>query len=229
MKILNLIMLFFFIGLLGSCELVESPDDTANVSDGFITYPALTLNGDQLITIGVGETFTDPGSVATLGIEDISDQTVVDGTVDANTPGVYTLTYTISIVNELDEPAMVVRQRYVAVASADAMALDLSGVYAGDGTAISGAWTQSATVTSAGGVWYNIDKGLASGNNLGLFFAVVDGMGAPLNLVVPDQVSPFGNVNTTGAGTNGQLNDNGFQWTIFVSCCGNFGPIIYSR
>ncbi len=229
MKYLNYILLLSIAGFLASCELVESPDSTENLSEGFITYPALTLNGDQFMTIDVGGTFEDPGAVATLGIEDISDQTVVTGSVDATTPGVYILDYSIQITNELEEDASVTQRRYVAVASEEGKAIDLTGTYNGDGTSVSGAWTQAATVTKTAGAWHNIDKALASGNNLGIFFAVIDGPSAALNMVVPDQNSRFGNVNSTGAGTEAKLNPDGFQWTIFIGCCGNFGPIIYSQ
>ena len=229
MKNVNYIILFVAVFLVTSCELVDSPDETAFVSQGFITYPALALEGSALVTISVGETFEDPGFLATLGQDDITDQTVVSGAVDNSTPGVYILDYNISIVNEIDEPANVTQRRYVAVVSEDGKEVNLAGSYAGDGSAAVPTWTQGAIVTGAGGAWYNIDKGLASGNNLGLFFAVVGGLNESTNLVVPDQNTRFGTVNTTNVGTNGQLNDDGFQWTLFVSCCGNFGPIIYSK
>ena len=221
--------LFFLIlaGSIVSCEFLESPDGTANVSEGFITFPSITINGDQFITIVAGTPFEDPGAVAMLGTEDITDRMEVSDVVDFNTPGVYILDYSVSVINELDEQSSVTQTRYVAVISESVNGIDFSGQYNGDGTAVSGAWTQAATVTPFTGAFYNIDKALASGNNLGVFFAVVGGESGeqPGKVVVPRQPSVFGQVNTS----EGQLNENGFEWTIALQLFGNFGPIIFSR
>lgn len=223
---LFLITLFF-----ASCEYLESPDDTASPSEGFITYPSIAIEGEQFVTINLGDTFEDPGAIATLGTEDITSMVVKTGMVDSNLPGVYVLDYSVSVTNALDETSTASQQRYVAVITESVKDLDLTGQYSGDGTAVSGAWNQAATVTSISGAWYNIDKALASGNNLGIFFAVVGGggEGTPNRIVVPNQLSRFGFVNSTQEGTNAVLNENGFQWEIYISCCGIFGPIIYSR
>lgn len=214
-----------------SCEYFESPDDTAAVQKGLITFPAVTLNGERYVTMPVGGAFEDPGVVATLGTDDISEQVVVDGAVDPSVADVYVLTYTATVTNELGEESSASQERFVAVVSESVQDVDLSGTYNGDGTAVAGTWNQAATVTPISGAWYRIDKALASGNNLGMFFALVGGGSneAPEKIVAPNQPSPFGPVNTTAAGASGELTDNGFQWTIFVGCCGLFGPIIFSK
>ncbi len=51
------------------------------------------LEGDEFMVVNVGEPFTDPGFTVTEGTEDITDKTVVTGTVDTNTGGFYTITY----------------------------------------------------------------------------------------------------------------------------------------
>ncbi|WP_200799155.1 immunoglobulin-like domain-containing protein [Tenacibaculum agarivorans] len=63
-----------------------------------VTPPTITLNGDAMITIVQGNTFTDPGATATDNIDgDISGSIVVGGdTVDVNTIGTYTITYNVS-------------------------------------------------------------------------------------------------------------------------------------
>jgi hypothetical protein len=225
-------LFFILLGIgLASCEFLESPDDTANVQEGFITFPAISLEGDQYVTILVDGTFEDPGAVASLGTEDISGEIEVTGEVDPSTPGVYVLDYSVSVVNELDEVSSASQQRYVAVITESVADIDLSGTYNGDGTAVAGAWNQAATVTPISGAWYRIDKALASGNNLGIFFALVGDVGENEQdrIVVPNQLSAFGFVNTTSAGTSAELINGGFQWTLFISCCGNFGPIIFTR
>ena len=214
----------FILGI-SSCDLFETPDSTADVQLGLITYPSLTLSGPTQVAINVGDSFDDPGFVATLGQEDVADRVEISGTVDPTTSGIYPINYTLSITNELDEPSTVTATRFISVVNEDIDEIDLSGVYTGDGTAIAGTWVLNATVTPIARGWYQIDRGLASGNNLGIFFAVVD----KSTIIVPSQGTGFGTVNTTNPGTNAQVNSNGFQWTLFISCCGNFGPIIYTK
>jgi hypothetical protein len=208
-----------------SCEYFQTQDVTADVQEGFITFPSLGLLGANQLAINVGEAFEDPGFEATLGQEDVADRVEVTGTVDATTPGVYPINYSLSVTNELDELSTVTATRFVSVVNEEIDEVDLSGVYTGDGTAISGAWVLNATVTSLGRGWYQVDRALASGNNLAVFFAVLD----KSTILVPTQGTPFGTVNTTADGTNAQFNSDGFQWTLFISCCGNFGPIIFKK
>lgn len=58
--------------------------------------PILTLNGSTPVTITEGDTYVDAGATATDGGGDISDAIVTTGSVDANTPGTYTITYNVS-------------------------------------------------------------------------------------------------------------------------------------
>ena len=53
------------------------------------TPPVITLNGDSTITLTIGDTFTDPGATADGG-----ETITISGTVDTDTAGTYTLTYT---------------------------------------------------------------------------------------------------------------------------------------
>ena len=57
------------------------------------TRPVITLKGDASITIEKGETFADPGVTATDDV-DGAVNVATSGTVDNNTTGIYTLTYT---------------------------------------------------------------------------------------------------------------------------------------
>ena len=70
---------------------------TVNVVD--TTPPNLLLNGDTPMTIELGSTFTDPGATATDNYDDNVTVTTA-GTVDANTVGTYTLTYTATDSND---------------------------------------------------------------------------------------------------------------------------------
>jgi hypothetical protein len=58
------------------------------------TYPTIELEGSSTVIVDKGSTYEEPGYVSTYGGEDVSDQVTVSGTVDTNTSGIYTLTYT---------------------------------------------------------------------------------------------------------------------------------------
>lgn len=72
------------------------------VSDTFTTTtttdtvaPVITLTGGNR-TLTVGEDWNDPGYSATDAVAgDLTDDVVITGAVDTNTPGTYTLTYTV--------------------------------------------------------------------------------------------------------------------------------------
>lgn len=57
--------------------------------------PELALKGDEIIQVKVGESFVEPGFLASDNVDgDITGQVIVDGAVDTATVGRYTLTYT---------------------------------------------------------------------------------------------------------------------------------------
>lgn len=57
--------------------------------------PELTLSGEDIVQVKLGDTFVDPGYQATDNIDgDITAKVTVEGTVDTATVGRYTLTYT---------------------------------------------------------------------------------------------------------------------------------------
>ena len=61
------------------------------------TPPVITLTGNPEITIEQGEVYSDPGATAWDKHDgDLSNQIMVTGNVDTNTPGDYTITYTVS-------------------------------------------------------------------------------------------------------------------------------------
>ncbi|MGI9276709.1 MAG: immunoglobulin-like domain-containing protein [Endozoicomonas sp.] len=59
--------------------------------------PVITLKGDSVITLGLGDSFTDPGATASDGVDgDISDRILVTGSVDVKVIGLYTITYQVN-------------------------------------------------------------------------------------------------------------------------------------
>ncbi len=68
---------------------------TVNVVD--TVDPVITLNGANPLTINAGGTYTEPGATATDNVDgDLTNDIEVTGTVDTNTPGEYTITYTVT-------------------------------------------------------------------------------------------------------------------------------------
>lgn len=66
---------------------------TVNVSDN--EAPVITLDGPNPMTVSAGQTFVDPGASANDACEGARPVNS-SGTVDSNTPGTYTITYTAS-------------------------------------------------------------------------------------------------------------------------------------
>jgi hypothetical protein len=60
-----------------------------------MTAPVIILNGNDVITIEAGSTFSDPGSTVTDNV-DTGLSVSITGTVDDTTPGEYTITYNVS-------------------------------------------------------------------------------------------------------------------------------------
>ena len=68
---------------------------TVNVVDQ--TAPTITILGDNPVTIEAGSTYTDAGATATDNYNnDVTSSITASSTVDSNTIGSYTVTYTVS-------------------------------------------------------------------------------------------------------------------------------------
>lgn len=118
-------MLCLSLVALGSCS-DDTTQDTSKVTH-FVTF---TLNGESVMQIPVGSSFTDPGVVAMEGTEDVTSSVKVDGTVNANAIGIYSIQY--SAVNQDGFSSSA--SRTVAVYDPNVSA-DISGAYTvGKGT-----------------------------------------------------------------------------------------------
>ncbi len=214
-----------FYAILFACAIsaCERDLESEGLTEGLIRYPSITLNeGDAYTVIAGGGTFEDPGAVALLGEEDISDEIIVDGNVDTSTPGVYPVNYTVSVENEIGEQSTVTETRFVIVTSEDISDVDLSGDYIGTGFSANPA---TVHVTKLADGWYNIPDVLSSANGINVNFAHLGGDA----IEIPEQSTPFGVVTTNAAGASATKTSNGFTWTVFISCCGNFGPITFVK
>ncbi len=193
---------------------------TKDITVGEIRFPSIVVTGSSPLVVIQGDTYNDPGAQAFLGEDDITDQMQTVNNVDTNTPGVYSVLYSVTTVNELDQESTVNASRTVIVSSEDISDVDLSGSYQG-----SGFGSDIVTVTKISNGWYFCDKALASGNNVGVYFAHFGGN----NIEIPGSTTRFGTVNTTTPGTFATLTPSGFQWLIFISCCGNFPTVTFEK
>lgn len=206
---------------LNSCEYFKPAETTLNVQTGEIKFPAMTLNGEPLMTMEVGTgTYVEPGASASLGADDISEDVIITGSVDSNTPGIYAINYFVETLNSLGQTSAASVNRLVLVTSEDVTNIDLSGNYQG-----SGFGTNIEAITRVAPGWYTINDVLASNNGISATWGHLGG-----NVIqIPDQPGPFGNVNTTAAGADATLTATGFTWNVFIGCCGVFGPITFVK
>lgn len=70
-------------------------DDSTDGMTRITYYPELSLEGDATMYVDNGSEYVEPGYSALLNGEDVTDQVIVSGSVDATTSGIYSITYTI--------------------------------------------------------------------------------------------------------------------------------------
>lgn len=79
---------------LGVITLASCDKDTEGLSR-ITTYAVLEMNGESFMKVNVGGSFSDPGCVATMGGEDVTDQIQVNSNVDTSKPGFYNVNYVV--------------------------------------------------------------------------------------------------------------------------------------
>jgi uncharacterized repeat protein (TIGR01451 family) len=138
----------------GSNNSTTTNTTTFTVND--TTPPTLTLNGDAEMTLQCGTTFVDPGATATDAC--VANLTVtVTGSVNTNTPGDYTLNYSVT-----DGSNVATATRTVHVVDTTAPTLTLNGdasvtvechtSYADAGASVADACDGNIPVNTAGSV-----------------------------------------------------------------------------
>lgn len=187
MKLKNILLLSFAVGILFSCNKKDNfnyPEGTVGISK--ITYfPILTKTGGDYIIVEAGGTYTEPGVIAKEGSADLTVTT--SGKVDASTPGVYFLTY--SAVNKDGFSASANRTVVVYSTDATAAANDLSGDYVRSANGVIATWTKLAP-----GVYFIANPGgAASGADL----KVIAFNSTGFNVVIPSQISSDGNTSSS--------------------------------
>ncbi|MBD0725588.1 hypothetical protein B6A10_10395 [Flavobacterium sp. L1I52] len=198
MKKIILTILFTF-GFLISCE----SDSTSNVSK-VTNYAQISLNGESLVILTQGDTYTEEGGTAMEGETEIDLN--ISGTVNTAIPNVYKITY--SAVNIDGFPAT--KTRTVIVLSSAPSAINLEGTFARNNTNIN-------IVTRLSDRKYMCDN--AAGyttddeNNLKMIFYNIDDtkVYAPYQENASDTgISAESNVGTIEDADN-------FSWVIYAS------------
>jgi hypothetical protein len=123
--------IYIYIGLLASLIVSGCERDLESENISRLTNHAdIKLNGDDVQIVDLGVPYTDPGAVATEGGKEIELQ--IEGEVDVNTAGIYTLTYSATNSDGFSNSI----SRLVAVTpklSDEVKAVDLSGKYERNG------------------------------------------------------------------------------------------------
>jgi prepilin-type N-terminal cleavage/methylation domain-containing protein len=89
----------------GSYNKMKVVSSTSECSADLVP-PVITLNGEKIVNVFVGETYSDAGATALDNIDgDLTDRIVVEGTVNPNVPGTYVITHYV-IDNSGNEAAV---------------------------------------------------------------------------------------------------------------------------
>ena len=91
------------LALVGFCFTSCDGDKDSEGLSRFTVYAVLEMNGDDFVKLNVGESFADPGCVATMGGEDVSSKIITNSNVDTSKPGFYTVNY--KVLNDDGFPA----------------------------------------------------------------------------------------------------------------------------
>ncbi|MEO8762857.1 MAG: DUF5011 domain-containing protein [Ginsengibacter sp.] len=168
-----------------SCNKTDYNYPEGTVAGSKITFfPDLTYNGDNYVVVRAGETYTEPGVTAKENGAEIP--VTIDGTVDTNTPGIYTLVY--SAVNKDGFPATASRTVIVYETADDAIVNDFSGNYARTTNGSVATWTKLAP-----GVYKVFNPGGAIGTNL----TVIVFNPTALTIFIPEQIASDGSVTSS--------------------------------
>ena len=141
-----------------------------------VVFPTIETNGNRLVILNQGATYTEAGATAKLGEE--TAQYTTEGTVNTATPGVYDLTYTAANPDGFTASDF----RTVVVIGNDVTANDLSGTYLRAATGVTSTWTKTAK-----GV-YTVENPGGASVGVGLTAIAVNYTGN--KIAIPQQISP---------------------------------------
>jgi Domain of unknown function (DUF5011) len=202
MKKRYVFLLIAFITIVVSCKkdpIINTPD---RVGISKVTYyPIITLTGSSIIAIANGTAYTEPGVTAKAGSADVP--VITTGSVDENTDGVYTITY--SATNSDGFSSTAARKVVIYTTATDAAANDLSGTYLRPATGSSAVWTKIAP-----GVYSVFNPGGSPGTNL----TVVAINPSGFNISIPEQLASDGSPTSSTNESYTNSNPATYSWKI---------------
>jgi hypothetical protein len=183
-------LLFLF-----SCNKETIVDTPEQVGISKVTYyVVLTLNGAAFQSVVIGTPFVDSGATAEENGKPVTYTT--SGTVDINTEGIYTVTYTA--VNQ-DGYSSSITRNVAVIPSAPLPGVDLSGTYANVGSA---PLTANISMVAPGVYFTTNCWGGASSAVIQAYFFCSDGA----TITLPTQkFSAYGNLKGTGTYVGGLI------------------------
>jgi hypothetical protein len=205
--------------VLASCSKSEDIKETAETVgiSTIVFFPTIEANGETLIILPVGGTFTDAGATAKLGDKTATYTTT--GTVDVNTPGVYQLTYTAKNVQGFSVTDF---RTVVIINTTNVAANNYSGTY--------NRWAPNANtgVLEPNGqtsTWTKISAGVYSIQNPGGATGLtVTGVNYVDNkIVVPNQHTSVGAFSSTVGTYNTSVSPPKYEWAIVNA---GYGPAV---
>ncbi len=211
MKFKNTLLIFFTIGIFYSCNKKDDfnyPEGTVG-SSKILYYPSVTINGEHLIIIKQGDTYTDPGVTSLLNGQPTP--APANTTVNTETPGIYNIVYEA----KNPEGYSASDWRTVVVLDNEVAANDLSGNYLRAATGVLCTWTKTAA-----GI-YTVENPGGAGVGAGLTVIAVNYSGN--KIAIPKQVSAdFGVVSSST-----ESYDPTSPATIkYVFIAGGYGPSV---
>jgi hypothetical protein len=180
-------ILFLLVTALFACNKDTFTNTADQVGISKVTYyVVLTLKGAPIESVVEGDTYTDPGVDAKANGETVEYTTT--GSVDVNTPGLYTLNY--SSVNK-DGFASSVSRTVVVITAHETPGTDISGSYDYVGSS-----TYTSTITKVAEGVYTTDNFWSGGTIIPGTFVCLNGT----NIIFPDQATAYGEL-TASSGT----------------------------
>lgn len=174
--------------VLTSCKKDPIVSNDKEVGISRVTYyPNFTLTGDAVVSVVMGETFSDPGATADAGGADVP--VTVSGSVDANTVGLYTINYSATNADGFSGTASRV---VVVIPEVEAAGVDLSGTY----SAVSASAGTAEISKVAPGVYYTTNAWNGA-TVIPIYFISTDGS----TIIVPTQSTGFGAIQTDAPGS----------------------------
>lgn len=144
--------------LLVSCE----QDDTTEGVSRITYYNDIELVGDENYLVNAGESYVEPGAIATENDVDVSANVAISGNVDTSVIGYYTVTYKIVNVDGFAKQIT----RNVFVVPEDRL---ISEIYAGTYTGVvsTGTHPNATIITHLGNGLYYADDFIGGRYNIG--------------------------------------------------------------